>query len=85
MADQQQIARLKEGVAAWNAWRAARRDVTPDLAGAPLRGLDLGGVDLEGANLAGAQFLNCAQLESALAWPSAARDADLACGQPIPE
>lgn len=125
MANQQQIARLKEGVAAWNAWRAAHREVSPDLAGAPLRGLDLTGADLQGANLKeadlrganlgeanlaganleganffkavlnganlaganlrGAQFLNRAQLESARDWPSAARDADLACGQPIPE
>ena len=125
MANEQQVARLKEGVEAWNAWRAARREAGPDLSGAPLRGLDLGGADLEGANLkeadlrganladanlagaileganffkailngtnlaganlTGAQFLNCAQLESARDWPSAARDADLACGQPIPE
>ncbi len=125
MADQQQIAHLKEGVEAWNAWRAAHRDVSPDLSGAPLRGLDLGGADLEGANLKaadlrganlgqanlaganleganffkavlnganlananlrGAQFLNCAQLESARNWPSATRDEDLACGQPIPD
>ena len=56
MADQQQIARLKEGVAAWNAWRAAHRDVSPDLAGAPLRGLDLTGADLKGANLKGADL-----------------------------
>ncbi len=125
MANQQQIAHLKEGVEAWNAWRAAHRDVNPDLSGAPLRGLDLTGADLEGANLkeadlrganlaeanltgadlaganffkailnganlaganlTGAQFVNCAQLESTRDWPSAARDADLACGQPIPE
>jgi len=56
MADQQQIARLKEGVAAWNAWRAAHRDAAPDLAGAPLRGLDLTGADLQGANLKGADL-----------------------------
>ncbi len=125
MANQQQIAHLKEGVEAWNAWRAAHRDVNPDLSGAPLRGLDLGGADLEGANLkgadlrganlgeanltganldganffkailnganlagatlTGAQFLNCAQLEIAHNWSSATRDADLACGQSIPD
>ncbi len=125
MANEEQIAHLKEGVAAWNAWRAAHLEVGPDLSGAPLRGLDLTGADFEranlkgadlrgknmgeanltganleganffkailnGANLAnanlrGAQFLNCAQLESARDWPSATRDEDLACGQPIPD
>ena len=125
MANEEQTAHLKEGVEAWNAWRAAHREVSPDLPGAPLRGLDLTGAELEkanlkgadlrgtnlgeanlkganleganffkailnGANLAnanlrGAQFLNCAQLKFARNWPSAARDEDLACGQPIPD
>ena len=125
MANEEQVAHLKEGVEAWNEWRAAHREVSPDLSGAPLRGLDLTGANLEmanlkgadlrgtnmgeanltganleganffkanlnganlaNANLTGAQFLNCAQLEIAHNWSSAARDEDLACGQSIPD
>jgi uncharacterized protein YjbI with pentapeptide repeats len=40
--------------------------------------------DLSGANLMGARFLNCAQLVTARNWQSAIREADLACGAPIP-
>jgi uncharacterized protein YjbI with pentapeptide repeats len=59
------------------------------LAGADLGGADffkatLDGADLAGANLIGARFLNCGQLAAARNWQSAVRDADLACGAPIP-
>ena len=51
MAIEDHIARLREGVATWNAWRQAHRDVAPDLHGGALRGLDLSGADLAGADL----------------------------------
>lgn len=125
MADQAQIAALKQGVDAWNAWRPAHAPAHPDLSGSGLRGLDLSkadlsgadlrgadlrgtilsaailagadlaganffkavldGADLAGANLIGARFLDCAQLVTARNWPSAYRDADLACGAPVPD
>ncbi|MGA8029630.1 MAG: pentapeptide repeat-containing protein [Bryobacteraceae bacterium] len=34
--------RLKEGVAAWNQWRAAHPEMNPDLSDADLEGIDLG-------------------------------------------
>jgi len=55
-----------------------------DLAGANLFKAVLDRAELSGANLIGAQFLNCAQLVAARNWQSAFRDADLACGAPIP-
>jgi hypothetical protein len=48
MANEEQLARLKHwvgdradwrGVEAWNQWRAAHRDIRPDLSGADLSGL----------------------------------------------
>lgn len=51
MADKTQLAMLKGGVNAWNAWRAAHADVRPELSEAHLYGLDLIGVDLAGADL----------------------------------
>jgi hypothetical protein len=38
MADQQHLAVLKQGVAAWNAWRRQHPEILPDLSGADLRG-----------------------------------------------
>jgi uncharacterized protein YjbI with pentapeptide repeats len=124
MADDTHLAELKQGVGAWNAWRATRAGLRPDLADASLRGLDLAradlgsadlrgadlrgtslsgailtgtdltganlfkavldDADLAGANLTGAKFLNCAQLTTARNWQTARRDAELACGAPIP-
>src|SRR5215471_4010054 len=55
-----------------------------DLAGANLFKAVLDRAELSGANLIGAQFLNCAQLVAARNWQSVFRDADLACGAPIP-
>ena len=36
MANDEHVAILKQGVAAWNAWRRKNRDVRPDLQGADL-------------------------------------------------
>lgn len=51
MADDAHLALLKQGVDAWNGWRAAHADARPDLSNASLRGLDLAKVDLHGAEL----------------------------------
>ena len=43
MANDEHIAILKKGVAAWNAWRHENPDISPDLSGAYLfRGWELG-------------------------------------------
>jgi uncharacterized protein YjbI with pentapeptide repeats len=49
MANEDHIAQLMRGVAAWNAWREENPDVQPDLSGA-----DLGDEILREANLNGA-------------------------------
>ena len=51
MADDQHVTLLRRSVREWNRWRAENPQVTPDLAGAGLRGLDLSGANLSGANL----------------------------------
>jgi uncharacterized protein YjbI with pentapeptide repeats len=51
MADDTHLAVLKQGVAAWNEWRAAHAAERPDFSSASLRGVDLAKVDLAGANL----------------------------------
>jgi uncharacterized protein YjbI with pentapeptide repeats len=51
MADEAQLALLKQGVDAWNEWRAAHADTRPDLSSASLRGLTLAKADLSGADL----------------------------------
>jgi hypothetical protein len=38
MADQNQVKRVKQDVAAWNAWRKQHPDGEPDLSGANLSG-----------------------------------------------
>jgi len=51
MANQEHLAKLKEGVEAWNQWRKENPDLVPDL-----RRADLGGAQLQGANLYRAQL-----------------------------
>jgi uncharacterized protein YjbI with pentapeptide repeats len=46
VAHEEHLAQLKQGVAAWNQWRSAHREIRPDLSRA----------DLHAANLAGADF-----------------------------
>jgi len=58
MANPEHVAKLKEGVTAWNLWRKENPYIGPRLDGADLRGEDLKGanlwaVDLKGANLTG--------------------------------
>jgi uncharacterized protein YjbI with pentapeptide repeats len=56
MADDQHVALLRRSIREWNLWRAENPRVTPDLAGAGLRGLDLSGANLSGALLKGADL-----------------------------
>ncbi len=58
--------------------------VGADLTGANCFKAVLDGADLAGARLSGAKFLTCAQLVVALNWQTATRDAELACGAPLP-
>ncbi len=51
--DPEQLAKLKEGVEAWNAWRKENPEVKIDLSGADLSGASLFRVDLSGADLIG--------------------------------
>jgi len=55
MPNDDHVAILRRGAAAWNSWRAAQ-NITPDLSGASLRGLDLSGFDLSNADLRGADL-----------------------------
>jgi uncharacterized protein YjbI with pentapeptide repeats len=51
MANQEQLKVLKEGVQAWNQWRATNSDFQVDLYGADLSGANLGQANLSGADL----------------------------------
>jgi uncharacterized protein YjbI with pentapeptide repeats len=86
MPDDQHLAVLRCGAAAWNAWRA-ERDEVPDLSRVGLRGLDLSGFDLSRADLQGADLrgTNCsdtnlagAHLEGANLFKAVLAGADLA-------
>ena len=50
MPNDDHVAMIGRGAAAWNAWRAEHGE-TPDLSQAGLRGLDLSGFDLSQADL----------------------------------
>jgi uncharacterized protein YjbI with pentapeptide repeats len=50
MPNDEHVAMVGRGAAAWNAWRAENGE-TPDLSRAGLRGLDLSGFDLSQADL----------------------------------
>jgi len=53
MANDEHVAMLKQGVAAWNAWRRENPHIRPNLSGANLRKANLSEADLSGANLMG--------------------------------
>lgn len=57
MANDEHVALLKQGVAAWNAWRTENPDIGPDLSGADVSGADLVGANLSGANLSRADLV----------------------------
>jgi uncharacterized protein YjbI with pentapeptide repeats len=56
MADGEQVAKLRQGVAAWNTWRRDNPTIRPDLSGITLEGTDFNGVNLSRANLGGANL-----------------------------
>ena len=64
MANDEHVALLKQGVAAWNAWRDKNPNIRPDLSGADLIEANLIGANLSGANLSGAD-LRAANLDGA--------------------
>jgi Pentapeptide repeats (8 copies) len=71
MANQEQVEILKQGVQAWNKWRARNLGVQVDLFGA-----ELSGADLREANLSGAD-LRQADLWKADLWKADLSEADL--------
>ncbi len=56
MANPEHLAKLKEGVEAWNAWRIRDQVGSVDLGGAELQGLILEGINLKSARLLHADF-----------------------------
>ena len=56
MANKAHVAKLKEGVAAWNAWRAQHPDIQPNLSGAYLEAVDLKMTNLSNADLSDANL-----------------------------
>ncbi len=56
MANEEHLALLRQGVAAWNAWRMKEPLAVPDLSQADLSEADLEGADLHEANLSGADL-----------------------------
>jgi uncharacterized protein YjbI with pentapeptide repeats len=73
MANDEHVALLKKGVAAWNAWRRENPNVRPDLSevNLKLRGADLRGANLTKANLAKTDLARADLTEAVL------READL--------
>ncbi len=76
MANPEHLQILKEGVKAWNEWRADNLDIRPHLRGANLEAANLWGANLRGANLEGAN-LRGANLEDANLSGADLSDADL--------
>ena len=62
MANPEHLAKLKEGVEAWNKWRKDNPEIKRDLTEADLTEIDLRKAGLEGANFTGAGNLAVEQL-----------------------
>src|SRR5260370_10247118 len=56
MANDEHVALLKKGVAAWNAWREENPHISPDLTKANLSKANLSGASLVKANLRGSNL-----------------------------
>jgi hypothetical protein len=67
MANQEQIALLKQNVVMWNWWRKKHPEIQPDLSGANLSRTDLHAADLHGVNLRGAHLVSSDLSEANLA------------------
>lgn len=85
MANPEHLAKLKEGVEAWNTWRKERPGIVPNLEGAELERVNLQGVSFWKVNLKDADFLEAnlkganfraANLESASLWEANLEGAD---------
>ena len=61
MANDEHLALLMQGAVSWNRWRSYNPEVTPDLAGAAIRGADLRDANLARSDLRGA-YLSGANL-----------------------
>ena len=86
MANPEHLAKLREGVAAWNAWRESNPDVRPDFRRADLRVADLSEANLYQAILLGALLsqallskanLRGADLSGAILWGTILATVDL--------
>jgi hypothetical protein len=76
MANDEHVAQLNQGVAAWNAWRKQNPEIRPDLSRWDLAGANLNGVNLVRANLNGT-YLVGASLENANLTGSHLKEANL--------
>jgi hypothetical protein len=63
MANPEHLAKLKEGVEAWNKWRKDNPEIKRDLTEIDLRKADLGYASLTGAGLERANFTGAGNLE----------------------
>jgi hypothetical protein len=63
MANPEHLAKLKEGIEAWNKWRKDNPKIKRDLTEANLFGADLRRADLAEANLEAANFTGTGNLE----------------------
>ena len=77
MANRDHLAKLKQGVEAWNQWRVEHPDIQPDLERADLKGTNLEGANLEETKLLGAN-LTAANLAGANLKRADLRGANLA-------
>ena len=69
MANPEHLAKLKEGVEAWNQWRKENPAINVDLNAEDLRGANLSSATLNGANLDGAD-LTAANLKGSKLLPA---------------
>ena len=72
MANEEHVARLREGVGKWNEWRASSHG-WPDLSGADLRDADLTAANLFHANLRAANLSGVSLRAAILSWASLSR------------
>jgi uncharacterized protein YjbI with pentapeptide repeats len=56
MANEEQLAILKQGIETWNQWRKEQSSLKVDLSGADLSGVDLAGIDFRDARLTRVDF-----------------------------
>ncbi len=78
MANPEHLAKLKEGVEAWNKWRKDNPEIKRDLTEADLTEIDLGKANLGGANFTGTGNLEVEQLCQAKTLYKGQLDLDLA-------